>query len=79
MLKRIWYSWDLRKSQPYECYQDLDFKIPVGKNGDCYDRYLCRIEEMRESVKIIKQCIKNLPKGPVKTVDGKISPPTEMI
>ena len=49
-----------------KCYQDLDFKIPVGKNGDCYDRYLCRIEEMRESVKIIKQCIENLPKGPLK-------------
>ena len=67
--------WDLRKSQPYEIYKDLDFKIPVGKNGDCYDRYLCRIEEMRESVKIILQCIEKLPKGPVKSIDGKISPP----
>ena len=66
---------DLRKSQPYDCYDQLDFKIPVGKNGDCYDRYLCRIEEMRESVKIINQCLKNLPKGPIKTNDGKISPP----
>ena len=76
MLRGSGIAWDLRKSQPYECYQDLDFKIPVGKNGDCYDRYLCRIEEMRESVKIIKQCINSLPKGPVKTVDGKISPPS---
>ena len=69
-------AWDLRKSQPYECYKDLDFKVPVGKNGDCYDRYLCRVEEMRESVKIIKQCLKKIPTGPIKTVDGKISPPT---
>ena len=69
------YHWDLRKTQPYECYKDLTFKIPVGKNGDCYDRYLCRIEEMRESVKIILQCIEKLPKGPIKSIDGKISPP----
>ena len=69
-------AWDLRKSQPYECYEDLDFKVPVGKNGDCYDRYLCRVEEMRESVKIIQQCLKKIPSGPIKTVDGKVSPPT---
>ena len=50
--------------------------MPVGINGDCYDRYLCRVEEMRESVKIIKQCLKKIPTGPIKTVDGKISPPT---
>ena len=50
-------AWDLRKSQPYDCYDQLDFKIHVGKNGDCYDRYLCRIEEMKESVSIIKQCL----------------------
>ena len=59
------------------CCIDLDFDIPIGKNGDCYDRYLCRIEEMRESVKIIKQCIKKLPKGPIKTIDGKITPPNK--
>ena len=75
MLRGSGIAWDLRKSQPYEIYKDLDFKIPVGKNGDCYDRYLCRIEEMRESVKIILQCIERLPKGPVKSIDGKISPP----
>jgi NADH-quinone oxidoreductase subunit D len=75
MLRGSGVPWDLRKSQPYECYQDFDFKIPVGKNGDCYDRYLCRMEEMRESVKIIKDCIKKMPTGPVKTIDGKITPP----
>ncbi len=75
MLRGSGVAWDLRRSQPYDCYNDLEFKIPVGKNGDCYDRYLCRIEEMRESLKIIKQCLKNIPKGPIKTEDGKISPP----
>ena len=75
MLRGSGVAWDLRRSQSYDCYDDLEFKIPVGKNGDCYDRYLCRIEEMRESVKIIKQCLKNIPKGPIKTEDGKISPP----
>jgi NADH-quinone oxidoreductase subunit D len=75
MLRGSGVAWDLRRSQSYDCYDDLEFKIPVGKNGDCYDRYLCRIEEMRESVKIIKQCLQNLPKGPIKTEDGKISPP----
>ncbi len=75
MLRGSGVAWDLRRSQPYDCYDDLEFKIPVGKNGDCYDRYLCRIEEMRESVKIIEQCLKNIPKGPIKTEDGKISPP----
>jgi len=75
MLRGSGVAWDLRKSQPYECYKDFDFKIPIGKNGDCYDRYLCRMEEMRESVKIIKHCIKKMPLGPVKTIDGKITPP----
>ena len=75
MLRGSGVAWDLRRSQPYDCYDDLEFKIPIGKNGDCYDRYLCRIEEMRESVKIIKQCLQNLPKGPIKTEDGKITPP----
>jgi len=75
MLRGSGVAWDLRKSQPYECYKDFNFKIPIGKNGDCYDRYLCRIEEMRESSKIIKDCIKNMPTGPVKSIDGKITPP----
>ena len=70
-------AWDLRRSQPYECYDEFDFKIPVGKNGDCYDRYLVRMAEMRESVKIIKQCIAKLrdEPGPV-IARGKLSPPT---
>ncbi len=75
MLRGSGIAWDLRKSQPYECYRDFDFKIPIGKNGDCFDRYLCRMEEMRESVKIIKECIKKMPTGPVKSIDGKITPP----
>ena len=75
MLRGSGVPWDLRKSQPYECYDQLEFKIPIGKNGDCYDRYLCRIEEMRESVRIINQCLDKIPKGPIKTMDGKISPP----
>jgi len=75
MLRGSGVAWDLRKSQSYECYRDFDFKIPIGKNGDCYDRYLCRMEEMRESVKIIKDCIKKMPSGPVKSIDGKITPP----
>tara|TARA_B100000029_G_scaffold403107_1_gene402791 strand:+ start:1595 stop:2770 length:1176 start_codon:yes stop_codon:yes gene_type:complete len=75
MLRGSGVAWDLRKSQPYDCYQQLEFKIPIGKNGDCYDRYLCRIEEMRESVNIIKQCLIKIPKGPVKTQDAKVTPP----
>ena len=75
MLRGSGVSWDLRKSQPYECYKNFNFKIPIGKNGDCYDRYLCRMEEMRVSVKIIKECIKKMPPGPVKSIDGKIIPP----
>ena len=75
MLRGSGIPWDLRKSQPYECYDQLEFKVPVGKNGDCYDRYVCRIEEMRESVKIINQCLSKMPKGPVKSPDGKITPP----
>ena len=72
-------AWDLRKSQPYECYDEMDFDIPVGKNGDCYDRYLIRMEEMRQSVKIMRQCIDLLlgaeKSGPVSALDNKIVPP----
>jgi len=75
MMRGSGVAWDLRKSQPYDCYEQLSFKVPIGKNGDCYDRYLCRVEEMRESVKIIKQCLEQLPKGPVKSQDNKITPP----
>jgi len=75
MIRGSGVPWDLRKSQPYDCYNQMEFKIPIGKNGDCYDRYLCRIEEMKESVKIINQCLDTMPKGSIKTDDGKISPP----
>lgn len=67
-------NWDLRKNQPYEIYSSLDFNVPIGSNGDCYDRYLIRLEEMRESLRIIYQCLQNMPSGAV-TSDGKISPP----
>ena len=63
MLRGSGVPWDLRKSNPYECYNEFNFRIPVGKNGDCYDRYLCRIEEMRESVLIMTQALKKIPKG----------------
>jgi NADH-quinone oxidoreductase subunit D len=72
-------AWDLRKSQPYECYAEMDFDIPIGKNGDCYDRYCIRMEEMRQSIRIMKQCIGKLrePEGQGRVVvdDNKISPP----
>jgi NADH-quinone oxidoreductase subunit D len=75
MLRGSGVPWDLRKSNPYECYNEFDFKIPVGKNGDCYDRYLCRIEEMKESISIMKQALKKMPEGPVMTADTKVGPP----
>jgi len=72
-------AWDLRKAQPYECYADLDFDIPIGKNGDCYDRYLVRMDEMRQSIRIMKQVIAKLNslagQGPVSSTDGKVVPP----
>ena len=70
-------AWDLRRAQPYECYDEFDFKIPVGKNGDCYDRYLCRMAEMEESTRIIKQCVAKLrvEKGDI-LARGKITPPS---
>jgi NADH-quinone oxidoreductase subunit D len=69
--------WDLRRNQPYECYSDFEFEIPLGKNGDCYDRYLCRMEEMRQSTRIILDCCDRLTKttGPVLSEDGKVTPP----
>ncbi len=72
-------AWDLRKAQPYECYSELEFDIPIGKNGDCFDRYLIRMEEMRQSTKLIKQCCEKLRspagQGPVTVDDHKIVPP----
>ena len=68
--------WDLRRSQPYDAYGEMDFDVPVGKNGDCFDRYLVRIEEMRQSLSIICQALEGMPEGPVMVQNHKISPPT---
>ncbi len=76
MLRGCGVPWDLRKSQPYDGYESYDFDIPVGKNGDCFDRYLCRMEEMRQSCRIIQQSIDKMPDGPVATDDRKIVPPS---
>jgi NADH-quinone oxidoreductase subunit D len=75
MLRGSGVAWDLRKSQPYEVYDQMDFDIPIGKNGDSFDRYLIRVQEMYESIKIIKQAIAKMPAGPVMTADRKIAPP----
>ena len=76
MVRGSGFAWDLRRSQPYECYDEFDFKIPIGKNGDCYDRYLCRLAEMRESNKIIKQAIEKLNHTAGEVLSrGKVTPP----
>ena len=76
MLRAAGVAWDLRKAQPYDVYADMDFDVPVGKNGDCYTRYLVRIEEMRQSARIVHQAIEAMPDGPVKVDDQKIAPPS---
>jgi NADH-quinone oxidoreductase subunit D len=68
--------WDIRKAQPYDVYDKMDFDIPTGKTGDCYDRYLVRMAEMRQSLRIIKQCLADMPAGPVKIDNSKITPPS---
>ena len=75
MLRASGVKWDLRKEETYEIYDKLDFEIPVRKNGDCYDRYFVRVEEMKESLKIIHQCIDNIPKGHVMIQNNKVTPP----
>ena len=75
MLRASGVPWDLRKSQPYEVYGEMDFDIPVGKNGDCWDRYLVRMEEMRQSLRIMKQVLAKMPAGPVVVNDRKVTPP----
>ena len=68
-------AWDLRRAQPYDTYAEVDFDIPVGRNGDCFDRYIVRVWEMRESVRIVQQCLAKMQPGPVKVADNKITPP----
>ena len=75
MLRGSGVAWDLRKSQPYEVYDRMNFDVPVGKHGDCYDRYVCRVDEMRQSLRIMQQCLREMPKGPVIADDHKIVPP----
>jgi NADH-quinone oxidoreductase subunit D len=75
MLRSTGVAWDLRRAQPYECYSDLDFQIPVGKNGDNYDRYLMRVEEMRQANHIMRQCIEKMPKGAWVSGNKKVVPP----
>jgi len=76
MLRGSGVPWDLRRSQPYEIYPELDFEVPIGKNGDCYDRYLIRVEEMRQATSMVVQCLNLLEPGIVKTDDRKITPPS---
>ncbi|XP_055850094.1 LOW QUALITY PROTEIN: NADH-ubiquinone oxidoreductase 49 kDa subunit [Episyrphus balteatus] len=75
VLRATGVKWDLRKTQPYDAYDQIDFDVPIGTNGDCYDRYLCRLEEMRQSINIINQCLNKMPEGNIKVDDHKISPP----
>jgi NADH-quinone oxidoreductase subunit D len=77
MLRSTGLAWDLRKAEPYDVYAKMDFDIPVGLNGDCYDRYLMRMEEMKQSLKIMTQCLDQMPKGPVLSTDPKIAPPRQ--
>lgn len=76
MLRGSGIAWDIRKTQPYEVYDKLEFDIPVGTNGDCYDRYLIRMAEMRESIRIMEQCLNKMPSGPIKTDDFKVVSPS---
>ncbi|MBM3598324.1 MAG: NADH-quinone oxidoreductase subunit D [Alphaproteobacteria bacterium] len=75
MLRGSGVPWDLRKAQPYDVYEKMDFDVPIGRNGDCYSRFLCRIEEMRQSLRIIRQCLAEMPEGPATAPDQKVTPP----
>lgn len=76
MLRGSGIQWDLRKTQPYDAYEDMDFDVPIGVNGDVYDRFILRIEEVRQSCRIILQCINKMPSGEIRIDDAKICPPT---
>jgi len=75
MLRSVGLPWDLRKSQPYDVYDKMDFQVAVGTSGDCYDRFMLRIAEIRESLKIMRQCLEQMPEGPVMSIDNKVAPP----
>lgn len=75
MIRGSGIPWDLRKSQPYDVYDRMDFEVPVGTRGDCYDRFMVRVEEVRQSAKIMKQCLAEMPEGPVASLDRKVVPP----
>jgi NADH-quinone oxidoreductase subunit D len=75
MIRASGIAWDLRKSQPYDVYERMDFEVPIGTNGDCYDRFMVRVEEVRQSARIIKQCLREMPDGPIASEDRKIVPP----
>jgi NADH-quinone oxidoreductase subunit D len=80
MLRGSGVAWDLRRAQPYDVYDKIDFDVPIGRNGDCYDRYLVRVEEMRQANRIIKQCVDWLQAhpGPVITTNHKVAPPSRL-
>ena len=75
MIRAAGLPWDLRKSQPYDVYDRMDFEVPVGTNSDCYDRFMVRVEEVRQSARIIRQCLREMPEGPVASEDRKVVPP----
>ena len=75
MIRAAGVPWDIRKSQPYEVYDRMDFEVPVGTRGDCYDRFMVRVQECWQSAKIIKQCIREMPEGPIASTDRKVAPP----
>jgi NADH-quinone oxidoreductase subunit D len=75
MIRGSGIAWDLRKSQPYDVYAKMDFDVPVGTRGDCYDRFMCRVEEVRQSARIMKQCLRDMPDGPIASEDRKVVPP----
>ena len=75
MIRGSGIPWDLRKSQPYDAYDKVDFDVPVGTSGDCYDRFMVRVEEVRQSARIMKQCLAQMPEGPVMATDRKVTPP----